>query len=269
MTNDETTPIEEYNLDGHDLFVKRDDLFLASAQPMAPALAKLRGARIVLQKMKEEGITKVACYDTRISKSGQGIAFLCKELGLHCAVGFPKLKALTELPEQQRKSHEMGAEVWGVQPGRTAPCYAAFKSEAQLRGYTVLPLGITFKETAQEVAKIAEAETEKFETIVVSTGTGTIACGIALGAKAQVIGVSCGMNIYRQRARVSKICAGLGKSHPNNLFLIQTEYDYYQALDTSLTPFPTSPYYDQKAWVWLRENIDKLKQPVCFWNIGV
>jgi len=269
MTNDEQTPIEEYSINGTDIFVKRDDLFLASAQPMVPALAKLRGARVVLQKMKEDGVKKVACYDTRISKSGQGIAFLCRELGLHCAVGFPKLKAQTELNEPQKKAKEMGAEVWSVQAGRTAPCYAAFKREALLQGYTVLPLGITFKETAQEVAKIAEAETKKFETIVVSTGTGTIACGIALGTKAKVYGISCGMSIERQGKRVMKICDELGQLYPWNLQLVATDYEYYEALDTSSCPFPTSPYYDIKAYIWMLNNIEKLKEPVLFYNIGV
>ncbi len=269
MANDENTPVEEYNIGGQDIFVKRDDLFLASHQPLVPALAKLRGTKVVLQRMKEEGITKIACYDTRISKSGQGVAFLCQELGLHCAVGFPKLKAQTELNEPQKKAKEMGAEVWAVQAGRTAPCYAAFKRKALLEGYTVLPLGITFKETAQEVAKIAEKETGKFETIVVSAGTGTIATGIALGAKAEVLAVSCGMSIYRQINRVRILCAALGREYPSNLMFIQTNYDYYEALDTSSCPFPTSPWYDMKAYVWMLEHFKRLKESVLFWNIGV
>jgi len=268
--DDNNTPIEEYSINGHDLFVKRDDLFLASHQPMVPALAKLRGTRVVLQRMKEEDVKKVAVFDARVSKSGQGVAFLCQELGLHCAVGFPKLKAQTELNESQKKAHEMGAEVWAVQAGRTAPCYAAFKREAQLRGYTVLPLGLTFFETAREVAKIAEAEAERFETIVVSTGTGTVACGIALGArKAKVIGVSCGMSVERQKKRVMTICNEVRFDNPWNLELVPTDYDYYQALDTSSCPFPTSPFYDMKAYVWLLKNFDTLKQPVLFYNIGV
>ena len=262
----EKTPIEEYNLNGIDLWVKRDDLY---GEEPAPPLAKLRGAKIVLERMKAEGIKKIAVFDTRISKSGAGIAYICRELGLQCAVGFPKLKAQTELNEPQKKAKEMGAKVWSVQAGRTAPCYAAFKREALLRGYTVLPLGITFKETAQEVAKIAEVETRRFNTIVVSTGTGTIACGIALGTKAKVIGVSCGMSIERQMKRVKELCCWTDTIFPGNLELFQTKYDYYEALDTSSCPFPTSPYYDMKAWIWLLRNNKYLRQPILFWNIGV
>lgn len=272
MNDDENTPIEEYSINGYDIWVKRDDLFLISAQPMVPALSKLRGARIVLQQMKEDGVKKVAVFDTRISKSGQGIAYICQELGLKCAVGFPKLKAQTELNEPQKKAKEMGAEVWAVKAGRTAVCYAAFKSEAEFRAYTVLPLGITFKETAAEVAIIAEKETERFNTIVVSTGTGTIATGIALGTKAEVIGVSCGMSVTRQFKRIKNIANSLGFAIPRNLIIAPPQYDYYDALDTSKCPFPTSPYYDMKAWTYMLQQLDNkdlFKQPILFWNIGV
>lgn len=53
----EKTPIECYNVEGKQIYVKREDLF--GTYP-APPLAKLRGARIVLQRLKAEGITKIA-----------------------------------------------------------------------------------------------------------------------------------------------------------------------------------------------------------------
>jgi threonine dehydratase len=85
----ENTPIEKYVVDGKEIYVKREDLF--GTYP-APPLAKLRGARIVLKRLKEKGITKIAVFDTRISKAGQGIAYLCKDMNLECLAGFPKLK---------------------------------------------------------------------------------------------------------------------------------------------------------------------------------
>ncbi len=265
--DDENTPIEGYKIrDGKEIvYVKRDDLFLASKQPMVPALAKLRGARVVLKNMKESGIKKIACFDTRISKSGQGIAYLCQELKMTFVAGFPQLKSMTKLNEPQQRAKEMGAIIWGVQPGRTAVCYAAFKREAELRGYTVLPLGITFKETAIEIAKIAEKEAQEYRTVVVSTGTSTIATGIAMGTNSEVYGISCGMNIKRQMDRSLKIRGNI----PGNLHFVFTEYDYYEALDTSSCPFPTSPYYDMKAWTWMLKNWEDLEKPVLFWNIGV
>ncbi len=274
MTNNENTPIEEYSINGHDLFVKREDLFLASAQPICPALAKLRGARKLLEKWKENGWNKIAVYDTRISKAGQGISYLCKELGLTCAVGFPVLKGQTEFAPQQKIAKELGATLVAVQAGRTNICYSRFKHEMELRSYRVLPLGLTCAETVIEVRKVARELLIKFGTVVLSTGTGTIATGVALGIQetnndCKVIGVSCGMSPERQWKRIREMAVAVGCSAPSNLTIVPPEYDYYTALDTSKCSFPTSPYYDMKAYSWLLGNIEKLKEPVCFWNIGV
>jgi hypothetical protein len=53
------------------------------------------------------------------------------------------------------------------------------------------------------------------------------------------------------------------------LDIILSPYGYYTPLETGSCPFPTSPYYDMKAWEWLTKNITSLTQPVLFWNIGV
>lgn len=273
MINDENTPIEEYTLSGKKVYVKRDDLFLASRQPMVPALAKLRGARVVLKKLKEEGVRKIACFDTRISKSGQGIAYLCQELELECAVGYPRLVSDMKLNEPQEKAQLMGAKVFPVEAGRTNICYHAFKRKVEELGYYVLPLGITFKETASEVAKISE-KIEKFGSIVVATGTATIACGISIGNReVNVVGVSCGMSPQRQGIRIGNICSALRIEFPKNLCIYESGYDYYGKAETIGIPFPSSPYYDAKAWWWLERMIesgdDSIKEPILFWNIGV
>jgi hypothetical protein len=37
---------------------------------------------------------------------------------------------------------------------------------------------------------------------------------------------------------------------------------------TDPCPFPCNPWYDRKAWHWLRYNVGSLVPPVLFWNIG-
>jgi 1-aminocyclopropane-1-carboxylate deaminase/D-cysteine desulfhydrase-like pyridoxal-dependent ACC family enzyme len=259
----EKTPIECYNVEGKQIYVKREDLF--GTYP-APLLAKLRGARIVLQRLKAEGITKIAVFDTRISKAGQGIAYLCKEMDLKCLAGFPKLKD-KDIAESHKIAKEvLGAELMSLVAGRTAICYARLKKEAQSLGYYVLPLGLTFSETSHAVELISRAETKPFNSIVLSAGTGVISSGVAAGTDCTVYAVSCGMNNKRQWKRIQTL-------RPDKLFcnliLVQPEYDYYDALDTTQCPFPTSPYYDMKAWTWLLKNYDRLAKPVLFWNIGV
>lgn len=265
----EQTPIEEYDIQGTNVLVKREDLF--SSYP-APALAKLRGARELLKKMKQDGVTSIAVFDTRISKAGQGIAAICQELNLECIVGFPKL---TNVPiaESHNIAASIGAKLIPIKAGRTAVCYHQFAKLAKENYHAVvLPMGLVCAETVQEVSKIAHETVlnTKVRTIVLSTGTGTIASGIYTGVRElnmAIIGVSCGMSPIKQWNRIHQLCWPI--SVDSRFTIIEPKFEYYDALDTKSCPFPTSPYYDMKAWHWLCEHVERLEKPVLFWNIGV
>ncbi len=158
----EITPIEKYNLDGVDIWVKRDDLF--GIYP-APPLSKLRGARIVLRRLKEQGIQRIGVFDTRISKAGQGTAYLYKELGLECWAGFPQIIG-TDISESHKIARELGARLFPQKAGRTAICYALFKKFVEENNSYMLPLGLVCPETSHAVESISRAETEGFYSIV-------------------------------------------------------------------------------------------------------
>ena len=263
-----------HSLNGNGVFVKREDLFLADCQPECPPLAKLRGSYSLLKRIKSQhGIKKVAVFDTRISKAGQGIAFISRELGMECMVGFPQLKG-GEPSESQKMAGTLGARLYPMKAGRTAAVYGTFAREAYNMGYTVMPLGLVCRDTIVEVAQEAartlkelDKEGVQIGTIVVSTGTGTICAGVHLGADAKVVGVSCGMDIGRQAKRM-RFVALPDSLDWNWLELIKPGWDYYDELDTSSCPFRTNPWYDMKAWAWLKENMDKLSGNIMFWNIG-
>lgn len=70
------TPIERYVYDNKEIFVKREDLFSGGE---APSLAKLRGLKKVVEKYEQQGIKTIAILDTRISKAGWGLAYLCRD----------------------------------------------------------------------------------------------------------------------------------------------------------------------------------------------
>lgn len=267
----EDTPVEKHG----EIYVKREDLY---GQPPAPPLAKLRGARIYIKKLKDRGVTRIGVFDTRISKAGQGVSAVCQEYGLECWVGYPRLKADTEYPPQQQQAFFLGATIHPLKAGRTAILYAQFKKIVEANGGYMLPLGLTCRETVNRTAEVAQSclldlknQGISIKTIVLSTGTATIATGIHLGTKhlgVKTIGVSCGMSPARQYKRMKEMAYPESLNH---LFLAiaEPEFDYYEALDTSSCPFPTSPYYDMKAWVWLQKSLDKVSHPVLFWNIGV
>lgn len=249
---------------------------MADCQPSCPALAKLRGAFPMLKRLKAEGVKKVGVFDTRVSKAGQGIAYLCRELGMECMVGFPVLKG-SNWSMSHKVAAELGARMFPLKAGRTAVCYYQFAKIVKDDGGYMLPLGLVCKDTVSAVAqeadrtlRLMESYAVKIATIVVCTGTGTIATGIHLGADAKVIGVSCGMSTAKQVERM-KLLAFPEQLNWDFLTLIEPKYDYYTALDTTDCPFRTSHYYDIKAWQWLLKNLNNgiVKHPVMFWNIGV
>lgn len=255
------TPIENYCIGNTEVSVKRDDLY--GSRP-APPLAKLRGASVLLANLQAQGIKTIGVIDTRVSKAGQGIAYICSELGLKCIVGFPLIKGNS--PEEPKLiAQSLGAILYPLTAGRFGICYARFKKyiEEQQGGY-MLPVGLTCSETVKALALESSRLGSQYRTIVVCTGTGTIATGLALGVpSATIYGVSCGMSIKRQQHRINQL------SHPNllgNLILVPPAYGYYDKVNSC--PFPAHPYYDTKSWDWLTKNVHKLEKPILFWNIG-
>lgn len=258
----EETPVEQYKIGSETVCVKREDLY---GQPPAPPLAKLRGARIYIKELVEEYNFKlIGVFDTRISKAGQGVAVICQEIGVQCWTGFPQLKG-TAISERHKIAESLGAKLYPMKAGRTAVVYSQFKRIVEEAHGKMLPLGLVCRHTSDAVAGVVKSYNGHFNSIVVSTGTGTIASGLARGFQGKVYGISCGMNVNLQRKRIQTLC-------PNELFfnlqLIQSDHEYYDALDTSSCPFPTSPYYDMKAWEWLTKHIDEIEKPIMFWNIG-
>ncbi len=83
------TPIEEYKIGKKTVYVKRDDLF---GEDPAPHLAKLRGITKYVKKAEEKGVKILGDLDTRVSKSGWGLAAACKGTGITPYVFYPQLK---------------------------------------------------------------------------------------------------------------------------------------------------------------------------------
>lgn len=57
------------------------------------------------------------------------------------------------------------------------------------------------------------------------------------------------------------------KLMPVSFIVENSDYEYEDEAKIAC-PFPSHSIYDVKVWEWLVDNIDKLKAPVCFWNVG-
>lgn len=264
----DNTPIERYFLDKGEVFVKREDLCVS---PPAPALAKLRGVNKRLISLKEQGINLVGVLDTRISKSAWGVASLAREMGIKVVAYYPHLKSYTEMPINQKKAQEMGAEVHPLRGGRTAVLYSWAKKDIEKRGGYMMPMGLVVKESIDAVCEEARRTPAQYlgGSIVICVGSGMMIAGVslALADKVKAIyGISAGMSTSRQREKIKKTG---GFSLPMNVELILPDGVDYYSFEGTETPFPCSPYYDKKTWVWLLEHWDQLPKPILFWNIGV
>jgi hypothetical protein len=238
-----------------------------------PALAKMRGAAVVLEKLKQQGVKKIGVFDTAVSRAGEGIACLCKELGLGCYIAYSNKKS--GLTENLVSAFENGGIPLPIRPGRTPICYALAKRKMKELDGIMLPQGLVCAESVDAVAR--EASTVPIEllrgSVIACTGTGTILSGILLGLATLplVFGVSACISNEKKWQNIQHMTAlaSFEKKYEiqAKLTLVPEIMGYYEACEIEV-PFPCSPFYDAKAFLWLLQNLNILKDPVLFWNIG-
>ena len=274
------TPVEQYNVKGRPVYIKREDL---CTKPPAPPFSKCRGLLPHMKKLKESVFEIVGYVETSISMAGWAVAWCAKELDLKVVIYEPKFK---DKPSSDLMvGHK---EMWAkfdvtIEPIPAArTCvnyYIARKLIKQKYGRTayLLPTGIPSNETVIETGREYRRTIEDIGTVnyvVICVGSGTICSGILRELKSnegQIIGVLCREGSLSQKRvdilnKTSYRSEGLFL-HPNQLRLINEGWEYTQKSEVSC-PFPCHPYYDLKAWEWLVKNISNLSGRILFWNIG-
>jgi hypothetical protein len=262
----EHTPIEEYEVAGRRVYVKREDLY---GLPPAPPLAKLRGLRVLLRRLYADGVRLTGCWDTRVSKLGQGLAACCREFpDMSCVVSYPTKKGESE-PAHVRAAAELGAEVYPLPGSRISICYARARSYVVRRGGVMLPFGLECSEAVEGVAREARTVPEqliKGGTVVICCGSGVTLAGLLRGLPVlphKLIGVSSGRSLNNIMACVKRYVSDV----PECLELHEAETTY-SSTATFPCPFPSHPNYDLKAWQFLAGRAADFKGPILFWNIG-
>jgi len=262
----EHTPTEVHHVNGSAIFVKRDDLY--GIYP-APPLAKLRGLRLLLEQEYARGTRLVGCWDTRVSKLGQGLAACCTEFhGMSCIVSYPTKKGEAE-PEPIKTAAELGAEIAPVPGSRIAICFSKARNYVNQRGGVMLPFGLECQEAVEGVQREAARtpiDLLRNGTLVTCCGSGVTLAGLLSGLPIlpkRIVGVSSG----RSLANITACLKRYVKSLPSNLELHEAQMPYSKALAFAC-PFPAHPNYDLKAWKFLVDNLHVYKKPIFFWNIG-
>lgn len=267
--------IEEYQVNGHRVFAVRDDL--CSPFP-GPNFSKIRGLYKHLLRKREDGIRTVMSQDTSISRCGWGVSFVAKELEMVHYNVYADRKIINFY---QRMSQRLGGvliPVRGSFSGAMKSQGLKRLAEKKIKPDYVCPTGISVLETLEEHADLISRMDRSLLTgsIIVCVSSGTICAGILYGlSKHQLDARILGVMSSSYRSRHSKIVDLTGQAarryntpvYPGNLIMIDAHYEYSKPVKVDV-PFPCDLYLDRKAWDWLERNLDVLRPPIVFWNIG-
>ena len=268
-----STPWQKYVVRGHTVHVKREDLCIDG-----PAFSKMRGVERHIQHRPEYVI---GVLDTYHSKAGWGTAIMCKILKRKCVVFYPAYKKEPQPRPYQIFAHREGAELIGLDAGRSFILYHQAKKLLRDKygdDVYMMPNALKCPESVEETAKELVETVPKYlvdNTIwIVSISSGTIAAGVHRGLN-QLFG-SAELYIHEGYSRPAKAAADFvikrGDCCGGNIPVVVVDEGYeYKNYVRWPCPFPCNPFYDLKAWRWLECNIDKLAkkyQSIVFWNIG-
>ncbi len=277
--------IEQYQVGDKTIYVKREDLWAGDRYARN---AKLRGIRAHLQTLLRDGYDRVAVFDSRISRGGWGVAELAKEVGIACVIYYPVLKKDWDGPMgyNQQQAASFGAEIHKMQASKLYPMWYKVRRILRDESRTYLyPLGLRIPEAVANVAaEVGRVPSHYFRgSLVCVVGTGTMFAGWIRGLALHherwpdIYGVSMGMTRKElkgeSRTNVDKLIRSrIAEMLPGDTVypdyeMVTTQLQYYDA-DDYPCPFNADAWYDLKAWRWLCENIDKLREPLFFVNIG-
>lgn len=271
------TPVEQYEVKGRPVFVKREDLCV---EPPGPPFSKVRGIVAFLAGLKSKGVKTVAYLENSTSMASWGVSWAAQALGLKAVIFAPEYKE----PKMPLEFHR---QMWGqfnpeIVPYRPmiqkADWHAKHKQFKALYpdASFMLPLGLPFEQTRDETAAEVQRSRGMWGSLVINIGSGTICSGVVRGLEGsatQIIAVWCSAKAEDPMATRERILAKAGVlDFGGNCFsldVIPNDMKYGEP-DLYPCPFPCNPYYDRRAWHWLCENIDdpRLRDPILFWNIG-
>lgn len=267
------TPIEEYQLKGKTVYVKRDDL--VGNGTTLPRWAKIEGIRRILESDdidKDKPLVHLSVYG---SWTGWTLSELCKEYGIEFISAYPDSK--TYPPEILEKVKGNGAVLYPMKPNMMKLLENKLGGIAQREGWQQLPYAFnhpTYVNYMQSRMKEV-LEKENFDHLVVSIGSAVTASGLIreflqykdwkdlLNNKRKVHTIT-----MSSVASTKKILNFNKAGDLNNINIYKSPYEFNDFMDDYEVPFDCNEFWDKKMWYWLEENIESLDGKILFWNIG-
>jgi len=270
---DITTPVERYEVGEKKVYVKREDLCCPFP---GPNNAKARGVYSYMKMFAERGVEKFGVLDTKISRSGWIVAWAGQELGVKVYDFYPVYKDDSGLRFAQKMAKAFGAELVGQRASMQWWRYYQAKAEMQKLGGHMLPDMLRLETSVDEVAAVVKSMNKRYlkGTVVISVGSGIMLAGLMKGLDEKgvypdicAVLVTKGTKKRCEKTILQFVPVLSYMKIWSKLKLVDPGYEYLEQ-EVCPTPFPCDLYYDRKAWKWLVSNIDKLKEPILFWNIG-
>lgn len=269
-------PIEKYKVRDREVYVVRDDL---TSKFPAPNNSKVRGLFLKLKKLRERGVKAVASQDTSISRIGWGVSWLANKFDMIHYNFYPAKKKLNFY---QKMSKYWGGILIPLR-GTYANAFRAVAIKYMIRHNIdayFLPIGLSMPEAVEANAELVNMlPSDLFEgSLIISVSSGTICAGILYGImlngyKTEVYGVLAS-DFKKRDEKIRKLiwitASKLGKSvklKNGILKIVDLGYKYKQK-ESLAPPFPCDLFLDRKAWKFLVDSVDKLKEPIVFWNVG-
>jgi hypothetical protein len=270
----EYTPVDEFVIAGHRVWVKRED---QCCDLPAPPFGKMRGLLRHMEKLIDRGVQTVGYVETSVSMAGWGVAYCAKQLGINSVIFAPTFKNPLDLYLYcLDRWKQFDAQIIPIRPGMARVAYNVNRKVLanNYRHSHMLDLGLPLEETIEETSKQWRMTMNEVcpAITVVCVGSGTVCAGILRGwsdGDGSIVGVmSRNGNVAQKQLKVqSKSGEIWGGFFGSCLSLVNPGWEYSQPSYSSV-PFPTHSYYDGKAWEWLESNIEGIDGDVLFWNIG-
>jgi hypothetical protein len=274
--------LEIYFVDDTPVTVVREDM---TTPFPAPNNSKVRGIEAYLLRLREEGVKKVASQDTRISRIGWGISWLCNQYDIIHYNFYPELSPWSmAVPFYQKMSKHFNGNIIPLH-GTFASAFRSLAMKWLVKNNIeahYIPIGASVTESVVENAKsISRLSRDLLEgTVVTSVSSGTICSGLWYGmmitkAKGEVHGVL-SSSFHNRLDKIKKLVLGadalereleFGQLDDTKIKLVDLGFEYREEVKEP-PPFPCDMYLDRKAWSYIVNNVHNLKKPILMWNIG-
>jgi hypothetical protein len=268
----EGTPLEDYRRQWG-LSVKRED---KACTPPGPYFSKSRGVYARVSSREEEII---GVLDTRHSQAGFCVARACEILGKCCINYYPDFKHEPGPRQPQLEAVAVGAVLKPLPAGRSAVLYHAARKDIEARGGYMMPNALKLEESVEETAKEVERTSGRYDWVLVSASSGTIAAGVIRGyvRSSMQQGIAAPQFIVhlgysRSHKEVEKYLVEASGYCDFRVAIVDEGYAYKDEARAGSSPdWPCNVYYDLKAFRWWADGSGRgASYPgrVLFWNIG-